>query len=124
MVDGDRYTRPMPRQSQGKARAAVSARRASPPSVDLVLYISQSSRHTSVAQRNCQALLARFDPRRVRVEVCDISEHPERAEQDAVLFTPMLVKRQPLPRSYVLGDLSNATPIIDMLESCGVRPAR
>lgn len=77
-----------------------------------------------VARRNCQALLARFDPRRVRVEVCDVSAHPERAEADAVLFTPMLVKRQPLPRTYVLGDLSNAAPIIDLLESCGVRPTR
>ena len=118
-----RYTRPMPRQSGRKARAAVPRRADSPP-VDLVLYVSLSSRHTPVAQRNCQALLARFDSRRVRVEVCDISAHPERAEQDAVLFTPMLVKRQPLPRSYVLGDLSNAAPVIDLLESCGVRPRR
>jgi hypothetical protein len=105
------------------ARAAVP-RRADLPPVDLVLYVSQNSRHTPAAQRNCQALLARFDPRRVRVEICDVGAHPERAEEDAVLFTPMLVKRQPLPRSYVLGDLSNAAPIIDLLESCGVRPTR
>ena len=68
--------------------------------------------------------MARFDRRRVRVEVCDVSANPERAEEDAILFTPMLVKRRPLPRTYVLGDLSNAGPIIDMLESCGVRPTR
>jgi two-component system response regulator GlrR len=113
----------MPRQSGRKARA-VAPRRAGSPPVDLVLYVSQNSRHTPVAQRNCLALLARFDQRRVRVEVCDVSAHPERAEEDAVLFTPMLVKRLPLPRSYVLGDLSNTAPIIDLLESCGVRPTR
>jgi two-component system response regulator GlrR len=99
-------------------------RRPALPAVDLVLYISRNSRHTAVAQRNWEALLARFDRQRITVEVCDISTNPERAEEDAVLFTPMLVKRQPLPRTYVLGDLSNAEPIIDMLESCGVKPTR
>jgi len=114
----------MPRRPESKARAAVPTRRAASPAVDLVLYISQNSRHTPVAQRNCEALLARFDRRRITVEVCDVSANPERAEEDAVLFTPMLVKRQPPPRTYVLGDLSNAEPVINMLESCGVRPTR
>ena len=107
-----------------RARPVASRRRAGAPPIDLVLYVSQSSRYTPVARRNCEALLARFDPRRVRFEVCDVSAYPERAEEDAVLFTPMLVKRQPLPRTYVLGDLSNVTPIIELLHACGVKPTR
>lgn len=42
----------------------------------------------------------------------------------AVLFTPMLVKRRPLPRSYVLGDLSNSAAVLELLHACGVRPTR
>ena len=114
----------MPRPPQRRVRGPAPTRRAPVPSVDLVLYVSQHSRHTPVAERNCAALLARFDTRRVRLEVCDVGSHPERAEEDAVMFTPMLVKRRPLPRCYVIGDLSNAAPVIDMLESCGVRPSR
>ncbi len=113
----------MARQPGRRTRAVVSTRRADPP-VDLILYISQRSRHTPVARRNCEALLARFDRRAVRFEVCDVSAHPERAEEDAVMFTPMLVKRQPPPRTFVVGDLSDAAPLIYMLESCGVRPTR
>jgi hypothetical protein len=116
-------TASVPRESASGARQGVS-NRAPTPVVDLVLYVSQHSRHTPVAQRNCRELLARFDRRRVRLEVCEVSAHPDRAEDDAVLFTPMLVKRKPLPRAYVLGDLSNHTLVIDMLEACGVRPTR
>jgi hypothetical protein len=32
----------------------------------------------------------------------------------------MLVKRHPLPRAYVVGDLSNGEPLVDLLKSCGV----
>src|SRR6267143_3274267 len=56
-------------------------------------------------EADCELLLSRFDCRRVRFEVCDVSEHPDRAEADAVCYTPMLVKHNPSPRAYVLGDL-------------------
>jgi hypothetical protein len=88
--------------------------------VELVLYVSASSRYALRAQRHCEELLSRFDPRRVRFEVCDVSAHPERAEEDYVCYTPMLVKRQPLPRTCVVGDLSNPAPLVDLLESCGL----
>jgi two-component system response regulator GlrR len=110
----------------GKVPRPAASRRAAPapPRIDLVLYVSGHSRHTPVAQRNCQNVLSRFDPRAIQFEVCDVSAHPDRAEEDAVLFTPMLVKRHPLPRTYVVGDMSNAEPVIDLLAACGVRPAR
>ena len=90
-----------------------------PPTIELVLYVSAASRYSDAAKRNCELLLSRFDRRRVRFEVCDVGEHPDRAEADAVCYTPMLVKRHP-PRAYVLGDLSNVTALIDLLESCGL----
>lgn len=108
----------MPRPSG--ARARESGDRAAVEPVELVLYISASSRYASTAQRNCQTLLEQFDQRQVNFEICDVGQHPERAEEDAVCYTPMLVKRRPLPRAYVLGDLSNADPLVDLLKSCGV----
>jgi two-component system response regulator GlrR len=98
--------------------------RRNPADVELVLYISPLSRYAQVAQDNCEALLARFDRRRVRFEVCDVSQHPERADIDAVCYTPVLVKRHPLPRTYVLGDLSNGEVLVDLLQSCGLAPQR
>jgi hypothetical protein len=88
--------------------------------VDLVLYVSASSRYAQAARRNCEEQLARFDRRMVQLEICDISRHPERAEEDSVCFTPMLVKRRPLPRAYVVGDLSDGASLVGLLESCGL----
>lgn len=96
-------------------------RRASIP-VELVLYVSGTSSYAASATRNCEALLARFDRRAVRLEICDVSEHPDRAETDGICFTPVLLKRQPLPRTYILGDLSNTAALADLLVSCGVEP--
>ena len=92
--------------------------------MELVLYVSPLSRYAHIAQRNFEALLTRFDRRRVRFEVCDVSLHPERGDEDAICYTPMLVKRHPLPRTYVLGDLSNTEALVELLESCGVSPVR
>jgi hypothetical protein len=90
------------------------------------LYVSPGSRYTHAARRNCEALVARFDQRHLRLEICDVSRNPERAEEDAVYYTPMLVKRHPLPRIFVLGDPvgRDARHATARLESCGVNPRR
>ena len=46
------------------------------------------SRFSLMAKRNCDELLKRVDPRAVHFEVCDISEHPERGDDDGVYYTP------------------------------------
>lgn len=114
------YTAGMARLRGPRERASSGTRRSASNSVELILYVSASSRYAQAAQRNCKTLLDRFDPRQVKFEVCDVGAHPERAEEDSVCYTPMLVKRHPLPRAYVVGDLSNADPIMDLLKSCGV----
>jgi len=114
----------MGRSSSRRHAAGGRVRHRDARPVDLVLYISPHSRYTHAARRNCEALVARFPPRRLRLEICDVSQNPERAEEDAVYFTPMLVKRSPLPRTFVLGDLSDAAAVVELLESCGVSPRR
>ena len=113
----------MSRPSAKRAQASRS-RVERGPAVELILYVSSLSRYAHVAQRNFEQLIARFDRRNVSFEVCDISANPERGDEDAICYTPMLVKRLPLPRTYVLGDLSNTQALVDLLESCGVTPIR
>jgi hypothetical protein len=117
-------TRAVVRSSNRQRTARGRRRDGDSPRIDLVLYVSSNSRYTHAARRNCEALLAQFDQRRLRLEICDVSRNPERAEEDAVYFTPMLVKRAPLPRTFVVGDLSNAAAVVELLESCGVSVRR
>src|SRR5581483_1662800 len=83
------------RSHTARLRSPVVPRMQSP--VDLVLYVSATSTYSATAIRNCQTLLKRFDAGHVHFEVCDIRKHPERADEDSVCYTPVLVKRRPLP---------------------------
>ena len=89
---------------------------------DLVRHVSAKSPYASAAQRtasSCSRIL--IGP------TCgsrlDISKNTERAEADSVCFTPMLLKRV-AATTYVLGDFSNVTALVDLLRSCGMELAR
>lgn len=90
--------------------------------VELVLYISPQSIPCTRAVRVMRDLLGRYDTRQVRFSVCDMTEHPEHAERDRIIFTPTLVKRTPPPNLWVLGDISNPEVVTDLLHMCGVEP--
>jgi circadian clock protein KaiB len=53
------------------------------------------------------------------LEVIDVLEHPQLAEDDRVLATPTLIKRLPPPLRRVIGDLSDRHKVLLGLE---VRP--
>jgi hypothetical protein len=93
-------------------------------SLHLILYTSPLSRYAITARRNCDALLDRLDRSRVNFEVCDVSQDPDRAAEDAICFTPTLVRRHPLPRMHVMGELSNIDVLADLLDSDGAVPIR
>jgi len=84
--------------------------------VELVLYIGPGSPASARAQQNLQALIARLDPGRVDLDICDVSQDAERAEADRILFIPTLVVRRPL-LTWIVGDLTNADEVLRVLQS-------
>ena len=44
--------------------------------------------------------------------VFDIQEHPEIAEKEKILATPMVVKELPLPIKTIIGDLSDRDSVL------------
>jgi CheY-like chemotaxis protein len=92
--------------------------------VEMILYISPTSPPSLKAQRNMERLLKGFGAGEIGFEVRDVALEPERAEEDNVVFTPTLVKRQPEPRAWILGDLSDPAVVTDLLHMCGIEPDR
>ena len=45
---------------------------------------------------------------------------PPLADEDAVVFTPTLVKRAPGPKTWIIGNLNQPDLLIDLLEVSGV----
>ena len=85
--------------------------------VELVLYVSAASPHSSSALRNLRRAIANFANCRVQLTVHDLSKEPQRAERDGVHFTPALVTAGPGPRTWIVGHLGNPQVLQTLLES-------
>jgi circadian clock protein KaiB len=88
----------------------------------LKLYIAGSTPRATAAIENlrriCEKdLLGHYD-----LQVIDVLEHPELAEQDKILATPTLIKQLPPPLRRVIGDLSDADKVLLGLELRQVPP--
>ena len=93
--------------------------------IELTLYISTSSPSSLKALRNLQTLLSEYDGRQIGLTICDLSrEGAVTAEEDRIAFTPTLVKRNPEPKVWILGDLAEPDLVVDLLAHSGVERIR
>lgn len=92
-----------------------------PTKIEFVLYVSRFSQASIKAMRNLERLLDEYDRREVHLVVRDLAEEPlAEDESDRITFTPTLVKRRPLPKTWVVGDLENTKFVADLLAYAGV----
>lgn len=87
--------------------------------VRLVLYVIGRTPVSLRAIENIQAMCGQLLGDGYELEIVDLAETPERAEDAGILATPALVKEHPLPSVRVVGDLSQADAV---LETLGITP--
>lgn len=79
----------------------------------LKLYVIGQTPRAERAIANLRELCEReFDGRSYEVEVIDILENPQIAEQEKIIATPMLVMFLPPPMRRVIGDLSDSDKVL------------
>lgn len=106
---------------QARSSSHDHSRRASKVvKIELVLYVSASSEKCQKALRTVNMVLQQYDADQVNFTICDLSHRPASAEDDAVVFTPTLVKRGPGPRTWIVGNLDQPELLVDLLELSGV----
>ena len=89
-----------------------------PDPVELILYVSSRSARSHAAVRNIRKVLERFDLSRVKLTVCDLARDPAGGIEDAVAFTPTLVRKSPGPRTFILGHVTNPDLVLELLADC------
>ena len=89
-----------------------------PEPVELILYVSSKSPRSFAAVRNIKKVLERFESSQVKLTICDLSENPAAGIEDAVAFTPTLVRRTPGPRTFILGHVTNPELLLELLADC------
>jgi circadian clock protein KaiB len=78
----------------------------------LRLYVAGQTPKSVTAFANLKALCDTHLPGRVRLEVIDLVEHPERARSDEIFAIPTLVRDLPEPIRKIIGDLSNTERVL------------
>lgn len=81
----------------------------------LRLYVSGHALNSRTAIRNLESLKEMLGTP-AAVEVIDVRERPELAEEDRILATPTLVRREPTPVRKIIGDLSDLQRVLAGLD--------
>jgi circadian clock protein KaiB len=83
--------------------------------------VTGASSRTSAAIANLNRICEQELAGQYQLEIIDVLEHPDVAEDEKILATPTLIKSLPLPLRRVIGDLSNTEKVLLGLE---VHPQR
>jgi circadian clock protein KaiB len=89
------------------------------PTFLLKLYVTGTSPRTKQAIENLHHICEQELHGRYELQIIDVLEHPQVAEDEKILATPTLIKQLPLPLRRVIGDLSDKEKVLFGLE---VRP--
>jgi len=89
--------------------------------VELCLFVAGDTGPSARARRQLERFRAELGEANWRVEVVDVVERPDLAEQAGIVATPVLIRLAPLPRRSVIGDLSDFQAVADVLGLGGER---
>lgn len=82
---------------------------------ELYLYMSGQTPPSVAGAYNLRVLLDKELKGQYSLEVINVLDNPQRAEEDNILATPTLVKASPPPEKRVIGDLSDEEKVLTAL---------
>jgi len=78
----------------------------------LKLYVVASSSASEMALRNLKEIITRESGIVFQLEVIDVREYPQLAEDDKILAVPTLIRKLPQPIRKIIGDLSDKENVL------------
>jgi circadian clock protein KaiB len=78
----------------------------------LRLYVTGHTSRSNRAIMNLQDICEHELKGQYRMEVIDVLERPQLAEDERILATPTLIKQLPLPIRRIIGDLSDVEQVL------------
>jgi len=87
----------------------------------LDLFVIGHSQRSQSAIENLRRILDESMPGEFDLQIIDVMEQPQAAEDSNIVATPTLIKRAPAPVSRLLGDLSATSTV---LRGLGIDPSK
>jgi circadian clock protein KaiB len=78
----------------------------------LKLYITGNSVRSQQAIANIYRICQEDLGDQYNVEIIDVLEQPQRAEEEKIMVTPTLIKQLPPPLQRIIGDMSNTEKVL------------
>jgi circadian clock protein KaiB len=78
----------------------------------LELFVVGHSARSRMAVQNLRRILETSAPGEFDLQIIDVLEQPQAAEESNIMATPTLIKRAPAPVSRLLGDLSATDTVL------------
>ena len=78
----------------------------------LRLFITGTSPVSVRAINNLQTILDQHLKNRYELEIIDVHQQPLLVKEEDVTAVPMLIKKRPLPKKRLIGDMSDATRVL------------
>ncbi|UOG77666.1 circadian clock protein KaiB (plasmid) [Hymenobacter tibetensis] len=85
------------------------------PEYELQLYVAGTAGRSATARRHLEAICHQYLRGRYTLTIVDLHHHPERAEEDAILGLPCLVKKRPGLVRRLVGDFSDVERVLKVL---------
>ncbi|EPR44409.1 KaiB domain protein [Desulfovibrio sp. X2] len=82
----------------------------------LTLFITGNGPASARAEQNLRRICDHAMDGQVRLEIVDVLQSPELAEEEGILATPTLIKRAPPPIRRLIGDLSDEAQVLAGLD--------
>lgn len=79
------------------------------------LYIVGGAPHSKTALFNLKELCGAYLAERHEIEIIDVKLHPERALDQGILITPLLVRVEPAPICRIAGNLSDRQTVVETM---------
>lgn len=92
------------------------------PHAEFALYLTDHSIASLHARRSLEAALQHFDRRQVRISILNPRHDLAAADRDCVTLTPVLVRRAPKPKVWLIGDLRDIELLVDLIAASGLEP--
>lgn len=82
----------------------------------LTLYVSGRTSRSEQAIRNLRRICDQTLHGRCQLTIVDVLESPDEADDERILATPTVVRREPRPPRRIIGDLSDTAKVVVGLE--------
>ncbi len=82
----------------------------------LRLYVTGTTARSDLAVRNLERIMGEGLVDQYELEIIDVLERPQLAEDEKIIATPTLIRHLPAPARRIIGDFSDREQVIDGLD--------